>query len=282
MQVAEALEYAHAQGVLHRDIKPSNLLLDLHGTAWVADFGLAKLADQADLTHTGDVVGTWRYMAPERFGGVSDARSDVYSLGLTLYELLALRPAFDGSTREELIHQVSSGVPPRPRKVNPEVPRDLETIVLKAIERDPAARYQTAGELAEDLRRFLEDRPIRARRCSPAERAWRWARRNPAVASLGASVALLLAALAIGSTLAAIWLNAERNRALDHLWGAYMAQAHAGRSSRQAGQRFTSLDVLDRGGPDPHHRRAAQRGHRLPGAGRPPAGAPIRDDGPRG
>ena len=152
VQVAEALEYAHAQGVLHRDIKPSNLLLDLHGTVWVADFGLAKLADQADLTHTGDVVGTWRYMAPERFGGVSDARSDVYSLGLTLYELLALRPAFDGSTREELIQQVSHGVPPRPRKVNPEVPRDLETIVLKAIERDPAARYQTAGELAEDLR----------------------------------------------------------------------------------------------------------------------------------
>ena len=105
-QVAEALQYAHAQGVLHRDIKPSNLLLDLHGTVWVADFGLAKLADQADLTHPGDVVGTWRYMAPERFGGVSDARSDVYSLGLTLYELLALHPAFDGSTREELMQQV--------------------------------------------------------------------------------------------------------------------------------------------------------------------------------
>jgi serine/threonine protein kinase len=132
VQVAEALHYAHAQGVLHRDIKPSNLLLDLHGTVWVADFGLAKLADQVDLTHTGDVVGTWRYMAPERFGGVSDARSDVYSLGLTLYELLALRPAFDGSTRRN-DPAVSLGVPPRPR-VNPEV-RDLETIILKAIER---------------------------------------------------------------------------------------------------------------------------------------------------
>src|SRR4029077_1041889 len=168
-------------------IKPSNLLLDLHGTVWVADFGLAKMADQADLTRTGDVVGTWRYMAPERFGGVSDARSDVYSLGLTLYELVALYPPFDGSTREELIRQVSLGVPPRPRTVNPEVPRDLETIILKAIERDPAERYQSAGELAEDLSRFLEDRPTRARRCGPAERAWRWARRNPTVASLGAS-----------------------------------------------------------------------------------------------
>src|SRR5262245_31496468 len=244
VQVAEALEYAHAQGVLHRDIKPSNLLLDLHGTVWVADLGLAKLTDQADLTHTGDLVGTWRYMAPERFGGVSDPRSDVYSLGLTLYELLALRPAFDGSSREELLRQVSFGVPPRPRKVNPEVPRDLETIVLKAIERDPAQRYQSAGELAADLQCFLEDRPPRARQSSPAERAWRWARRNPVVAGLGASVALLVAALAIGSTLAAVWLNTERNRALDHLWRAYLAQARAGRSSRQAGQRFASLDVL--------------------------------------
>jgi hypothetical protein len=183
-------------------------------------------------------------MAPERLGGVADPRSDVYSLGLTLYELLALRPAFDGSTREEVFRRVSTGMPPRPRKVNPEVARDPETIVLKAIEREPAARYQTGGELAEDLRRFLKDRPLRARRSSPAERAWRWARRNPAVASLSASVVMLLAALAVGSTLAAIWLNAERKKALDHLRGAYLAQAHAGRSSRLAGQRFTSLDVL--------------------------------------
>src|SRR6185312_1567887 len=146
LQVAEALDYAHAQGVLHRDIKPANLLLDLHGTAWVADLGLAKLADEVDLTRTGDVVGTWRYLAPERLGGVADARSDVYSLGLTLYELLTLRRAFDGPTREELLRQVSYGAPPRPRRLNPEVPRDLETIVLKAIERDPARRYQSAGE----------------------------------------------------------------------------------------------------------------------------------------
>jgi serine/threonine protein kinase/WD40 repeat protein len=244
VQVAEALQYAHAQGVLHRDIKPSNLLLDLHGAVWVADFGLAKINDQADLTHPGDVVGTWRYMAPERFRGVSDARSDVYGLGLTLYELLALHPAFEGSSREELIQQIAFRSPLRPRKLNAEVPRDLETIVLKAIEREPAERYQSAGDLAEDLRWFLEDRPIRARRCGPAERAWRWARRNPAVASLSTSVALLVAALAIGSTLAAVWLNAERNRAVDHLWVAYVDRAHAGRSSREAGQRFASLDVL--------------------------------------
>src|SRR5438477_657912 len=124
-------------------------------------------------------------MAPERLRGESNPRSDVYSLGLTLYELATLRPAFDGATREELLRQVSFGVPPRPRKVNSEVPRDLETIVLKAIERSPAERYQSAEELAEDLGRFLEDRPPRARRRSPAERAWRWARRNPVMAGLG-------------------------------------------------------------------------------------------------
>src|SRR5262249_32990020 len=207
-----ALEYAHAQGVLHRDIKPSNLLLDLHGTVWVADFGLAKLADQADLTETGDIVGTWLYMAPERLRGESDARGDVYSLGLTLYELLALRPAFEGANREEIIQQVSFGVPPPPRKVNPEVPRDLETIVLKAIERDPAARYQTAAQLAEDLHCFLEDRPPRARRSSPAERARRWARRNPAIAGLGGVLTALLVAVAVGSMLAASYFRSLAGR----------------------------------------------------------------------
>jgi hypothetical protein len=212
VQVAEALEYSHAQGVLHRDIKPSNLLLDLHGTVWVADFGLAKLVDQSDLTRTGDVVGTWRYMAPERFRGQSDARSDVYSLGLTLYELLALRPAYDAASREELIQQVSHGDPPRPRRVNPEVPRDLETIVLKAIERDPGRRYQTAGELGEDLRRYLEDRPIWARRSSPVERAWRWARRNPAIAGLGGVLTALLVAVAVGSMLAASYFRSLAGR----------------------------------------------------------------------
>jgi serine/threonine protein kinase len=201
VQVAGALEYAHAQGVLHRDIKPSNLLLDLQGTAWVADFGLAKPADQMDLTDAGDVVGTWRYMAPERFGGVADARSDVYSLGLTLYELLTLRPAFEALSREELIRRVCSGDLHRPRWVNSDVPRDLETIVLKAIERDPARRYQSAGELAEDLRRFLEDRPIRARRASLVERTGRWCRRNPALASVTALAAALLIAVAVVSSI---------------------------------------------------------------------------------
>src|SRR5262245_14471278 len=156
VQAAEALHYAHTQGTLHRDIKPSNLLLDLQGTVWITDFGLAKAADEADLTRTGDLIGTLRYMAPERFRGISDPQSDVYGLGMTLYELLTFAPAFVETDRERLIHQITQSEPPRPGQVNPEVPRDLETIVLKAIDREPAHRYPTAGELAEDLQRFLD------------------------------------------------------------------------------------------------------------------------------
>jgi eukaryotic-like serine/threonine-protein kinase len=194
VQVAEALAYAHGQGTLHRDIKPSNLLLDNQGTVWVTDFGLAKASDSADLTHTGDIVGTIRYMAPERFQGLSDARSDIYSLGLTLYEMLALRPAFAETDRNKLIHQVAHDEPARPRKLDPEVPVDLETIVLKAMAKEPAHRYGSAAELAADLQRFVEDKPIQARRVSARERLWRWCRRNPGLASaLGLAAALLLA-----------------------------------------------------------------------------------------
>ncbi len=172
MQVAQALAYAHQQGVLHRDIKPSNLLLDVHGTVWVTDFGLAKAGTDSDLTRTGDVVGTLRYMAPERFRGTSDPRSDVYGLGITLYELLTLAPAFVGIDRERLIHQITQSEPPKPSKINVEVPRDLETIVLKAIDRELSHRYLTADEMAADLQRFLDDRPIRAR-AHIAGRVWR-------------------------------------------------------------------------------------------------------------
>src|SRR5262245_17702681 len=191
MQVAEALAHAASQGILHRDIKPSNLLLDDTGNVWVTDFGLAKAAtDGDDLTYTGDIVGTLRYLAPERFNGQGDLRSDVYSLGLTLYELLTLRRAFDGADRNRLVKQVMHDEPVRPRKLNRAVPRDLETVVLKAIARDPAHRYQTPAEMAEDLKRFVEDRPVRARRASGAERAWRWCRRNPLPASLLAGIVL--------------------------------------------------------------------------------------------
>ena len=141
MQVAEALAYAHQQGILHRDIKPANILLDTQGTAWVTDFGLAKAENSAELTTQGDIVGTLRYMAPERFGGQADARSDVYGLGLTLYEMLTLRMAFAASERARLVEQVLHDEPPVPRKIDPRIPRDLETIVLKAISKEPGRRY---------------------------------------------------------------------------------------------------------------------------------------------
>jgi len=192
MQVADAMHYAHGQGILHRDIKPSNLLLDLRGTTWVTDFGLAKATDQQDITHTGDILGTLRYMPPEAFEGKTDARSDVYSLGLTLYELLAFQPAFGNRDRHQLVKQVTTEAAPRLDKLNPEVPRDLVTIVHKAIDRDASHRYQTARELEEDLQRFLEDEPIKARRISLAERFSRWSRRNRGLAAALTAVCVLL------------------------------------------------------------------------------------------
>jgi hypothetical protein len=185
------LHYAHQQGVLHRDVKPANLLLDTHGTVWVTDFGLAKTTDHPNLTGTGDLLGTLRYMPPEAFDGRADRRGDVYALGLTLYELLALRPAFGEKDRNRLIKDVTTGEPARLERVNPAIPRDLVTIVHKAIERDPAHRYPSAGALAADLQRFLADEPIHARPIWAGERLGRWCRRNPLVASLTAAVAVV-------------------------------------------------------------------------------------------
>jgi RNA polymerase sigma-70 factor (subfamily 1) len=249
IQVAEALAYAHGQGTLHRDIKPSNLLLDTHGTVWVTDFGLAKGADSDDLTQTGDLVGTLRYMAPERFAGQSDGRSDLYALGLTLYELLTLRPAFGASDRSRLIAQVQHEHPPHPRRVDPSVPRDLETIVLKAMAREPAHRYATAEDLAADLRRFVEDRPIRARRVGSMERLWRWCRRNPVMASLTAAVLVLLLAVAVVSTVMAIRIaaaNADLAEARDDANDKAEAARQAGEQAQNfAAQTKKALEQAD-------------------------------------
>jgi WD40 repeat protein len=265
LQVAEALEYAHKQGILHRDVKPSNLLLDMQETVWVTDFGLAKLEDQQNLTHTGDLLGTLRYMPPEAFDGRSDARSDVYSLGLTLYEMLAFRPAFSEIERSRLIKQVTTTEPERLHRANRAIPRDLVTIVHKAIERDARHRYLTAGELAADLRRYLDDEPIQARRIGAVEWLYRWCRRNRAVASLAGAVLLLIATLAVVSTTGTIWLAKalqDRGQALQDsethlhvaekanvegnakLWDSLLSQARAGRLSRRLGQRFDSLEAI--------------------------------------
>lgn len=201
LQAAEALQHAHSQGIIHRDIKPANLLLDPQGKVWITDFGVAHWAAEEELTGVGDVVGTLRYMAPEQLNGLPDARSDVYSLGLTLYELLALRPAFDDASRGGLLHQIADGQIPRLRSLRPEIPRDLETIISKAIAREAKDRYSAAADLAEDLRRWLEDLPIRARRVGPLERLWRWGRRNRLAASLAAvALASLVTAAVVGWT----------------------------------------------------------------------------------
>jgi WD40 repeat protein/serine/threonine protein kinase len=233
VQVADALAHAHSRGVLHRDIKPSNLLVDTRGTVWVTDFGLAKLDDQQNLTGTGDILGTLRYMAPERLRGQGDERADIYALGLTLYELLALRPAFDDPDRARLIRQVTHEDPPRLRKLNHRIPLDLETLIQKAIAREPDQRYATAAALAEDLARFIEGRPILARRVSTAERAWRWCKRSPLEASLVGGVALALMAGTAVSTYFAI--RASRGERLANE-NAAEARAHAIQAARQAGR----------------------------------------------
>jgi WD40 repeat protein/serine/threonine protein kinase len=202
LQAALGLAYAHARGVVHRDIKPSNLLLDTDGVVWITDFGLAK-SDDDRLTQTGDILGTVRYMAPERFRGIADVRADIYALGLTLYELLTLEPAFDVRDRLRLVEQVKSDDPIAPRVLDRRVPRDLETIILTAIDKDAKRRYPTAEAMAEDLRRFLDDEPILARRQSHFERYMRWARRHPGIAIMGAVLTAVLVVATAGSLVAA-------------------------------------------------------------------------------
>ncbi len=258
VQAADALEYAHRQGIQHRDIKPSNLLLDTTGTVWVTDFGLAKADDQENLTHTGDVLGTLRYMPPEAFDGKTDARSDVYSLGLTLYELLAFRPAFDEKERNRLIKQVTTAEPARLDRLNREAPRDLVTIVHKAIERDRARRYPTAAELEADLKRFLDDEPIKARRQTQLERYVRWARHHPGIAVLGGVLTAVLVLVTVASLLAADYFNrtaqsernaraaeaAEREKAQGALYHSLVGEARATRTARQVGYRERVFELL--------------------------------------
>jgi len=233
--VGDALAYAHGQGVLHRDIKPSNLLLDLDGKVWITDFGLAKSfestssgnRDPQGLTRTGDLVGTLRYMAPERFRGWSDPRSDLYSLGITLYELLALRPAFEAADKLVLVENITQHQPAPLRRWDRHIPKDLETIIHKAIEKEPARRYTSCGELALDLRNYLQARPILARRVSTAERFGHWVRRNPLVASL--SALLLMVVLGALATTYVLWTRAEAARSIaqDNLLIAEAARSDA-------------------------------------------------------
>jgi tetratricopeptide (TPR) repeat protein len=249
LQVAEALTYAHAQGTLHRDIKPGNLLLDGDGVVWVADFGLAKAVDQTGITQPGDVVGTLRYMAPEQFRGQADTRCDIYSLGVTLYELATLQPAFASTSRGTLVDAIMQGRLAPPRLNGQRLPRDLETILLKATACAAEDRYATAADLAEDLRRFLADQPVRARRVTVLERGWRWARRNPTVAGLTGSVAVLLVAITVLATAGYF----HQRRARQDVWKALQqAVDHRQRAERVSGLALDALDtIFDEFAPEP-------------------------------
>ncbi len=215
--IAEAVQFAHTRGILHRDLKPSNVFIGSDDSPRVTDFGLAKRFDtESSLTLSGHVIGSPNYMPPEQAGGgrakVGRA-SDVYSLGAILYHLLTARPPFRAETVAETLAQVQEAEPLSPRLLNPSVPRDLETLCLKCLEKEPARRYQTAQELADELGRFLNDEPICARPVTRVERAWRWCRRKPAFASALLLILILLLIVIIGSPIAAYRINRERQLA---------------------------------------------------------------------
>jgi eukaryotic-like serine/threonine-protein kinase len=219
VQAADALEHAHEMGVIHRDIKPGNLLLDVRGNLWVTDFGLAQFQNRTGPTLTGDLVGTLRYMSPEQALAKRvdlDHRTDIYSLGATLYELLTLHPVFDGRDRQELLRKIAFEEPRAPRRLNASIPADLETILLKTLFKDPHGRYASAKEMADDLRRFLQDEPIRARRPTLVQKAAKWSRRHRVVVT--ATVLALMAGLAattVASWRGQLWTEQQRQVAVE-------------------------------------------------------------------
>jgi formylglycine-generating enzyme required for sulfatase activity/tRNA A-37 threonylcarbamoyl transferase component Bud32 len=213
-EIADALEAAHRVGVIHRDVKPGNVLIDGNGNPHLVDFGIAVAAGADRLTRTGSRSGTPIYMAPEQIDTAQrsvDARTDIYGLGATLYEAVAHRPAFRGDSIHEVYRNILDVAPPPPRRIRPDIPRDLETICMKALEKEPQRRYATAAAMRDDLRRFLEGRPIVARPAGALERGAKLVRRHPR-SSAAAIVGFLAVAASSGI---ALWLNGERGAALD-------------------------------------------------------------------
>ncbi|HEU5078576.1 MAG TPA: serine/threonine-protein kinase [Opitutaceae bacterium] len=254
-KVARGVQHAHERGILHRDLKPGNILLDAAGEPFVCDFGLAKwLDDDKKLTMTAAVLGTPHYIAPEQASGSKALTTavDIYSLGAILYELLTGRPPFVGGTVLETLLASQDHAPERPSSIARNVPRDLETICLKALQREPATRYPTAAAFADDLENWLAGRPINARPVSAGEQLWRWAKRNPLPAALASSLLLVLVVTAIGALYSAERLRASLTRAVDaeaaakeRLYQSLVAQARATRRTGTAGQRYLAMEALE-------------------------------------
>jgi tRNA A-37 threonylcarbamoyl transferase component Bud32 len=252
--IAEAVQYAHSKGVLHRDLKPSNILIDQNDQPRITDFGLAKRLDDSELstfnpqlTLTGQVLGSPNFMPPEQAMGERKQvgpSSDVYSLGAILYQLLTGRAPFLADTLPATLRLVSESEPVAPRLLAPSVPRDLETICLKCLQKEPRRRYHTAQELADELDRFLSDDPIRARPIGRAEKFHRWMRRHPIIAALSGVIGLLLVAITLLSTIAAARLHRANQEGQEKLREAYLSQARASRRSGRPGRRFDSLEAL--------------------------------------
>ena len=245
-KVAGAIHHAHENGVLHRDLKPSNILMDSEGHPRITDFGIARIASsetttnrQAELTRTGQSLGSPGYAAPEQaLHGKADVRTDVYGLGALLYHLLTGRPPFQGPTLDAILVQLRENDPLPPHKLNPSVPRDLETICLKCLHKSPESRFSTAREVAEDIERFLTSRPILARTASPLGKAWRWARRHPAMAAMLAIITLLIAGI-VGGSLG----FARHQQRMEHRAN-LISEARSLRQTRLAGDRNTALQKL--------------------------------------